>query len=112
MYLRESEVRDLVLCLHQKFPGCRLVFDSFSKLTADRAGAHPSLQKTGAAVRWGIDDPHAIEGWAEGIHFKEEWFFSQSPDLDRLGWFYRVMFRLTGSIKAARQAHRLLYFTL
>ncbi len=46
------------------------------------------------------------------IRLKEEWFFSQSPDLDRLDWFYRLMFRLTGSIQAAQRAQRLLYFTL
>ncbi|MGE5224366.1 MAG: class I SAM-dependent methyltransferase, partial [Omnitrophica WOR_2 bacterium] len=116
MYLPESEVRGLVLCLHQKFPGCSLVFDAFSKLTASRVQAHPSLQKTRATVQWGIDDPHEIESWAAGeqpgIRWKEEWFFSQSPDIEKLGWFYRFMFRLTGSIKAAQQAHRLLYYVL
>ena len=116
MYLHESEVKALVLCLHRKYPGCSLVFDAFSKMTADRIRAHPSLQKTGASVHWGIDDPHEIENWAEGdrrgIHLKEEWFFSQSPDLDRLGWFYRWMFHLTGSILAIQRAQRLLYYTL
>ena len=112
MYLHESSVRDLILCLHQKFPGSSLVFDAFSKLTAERIKAHPSLQKTGASVHWGIDDPHEIEQWEEGIRLREEWFFSQSPDLDRLGWFYRWMFRLASSIQAAQRAQRLLYYTL
>ena len=112
MYLPESDVRALILCLHQAFPGCGLVFDAFSKLTADRVKAHPSLQKTGATVHWGIDDPHEIEQWAEGIRLKEEWFFNQSPDIERLGWFYRWTFRLAAAIPAARRAHRLLYYTL
>jgi len=112
MYLHESDVRDLILCLRDKFPGCHLVFDAFSRLTADRIRAHPSLQKTGAAIHWGIDDPREIEGWAQGIRLKEEWFFSQSPDIERLGWFYRLMFRLSGSIQAAQRAQRLLYYEL
>jgi O-methyltransferase involved in polyketide biosynthesis len=112
MYLYENDVKALILSLHQKFPGCEFAFDAFSKLTADRVQAHPSLQKTGAAIHWGIDDPHEIERWADGINLKEEWFFSQEPDLNRLSWFYRFMFRLTGSIQAANRAHRLLYFTL
>jgi O-methyltransferase involved in polyketide biosynthesis len=91
---------------------CHLVFDAFSKLTADRIKAHPSLQKTGASIHWGIDDPHEIERWGQGIHLKEEWFFSQSPDLDRLSWFYRLMFRLSRGIPAAQRAQRLLYFVL
>lgn len=116
MYLREMEVRTLVLCLRQAFPGCDLVFDAFSKLTADRIKAHPSLQKTGASVHWGIDDPHEIESWAQDgsspILLKEEWFFSQSPGIDQLGWLYSTMFRLSGAIPAAKNAHRLLYYTL
>jgi O-methyltransferase involved in polyketide biosynthesis len=116
MYLHEQEVRQLFLALHRKFPGCSLVCDVFSKLTAQRVQAHPSLHKTGAAIRWGIDDPHEIESWTAGedpgIRLREEWFFSQSPDIDRLDWFYRWMFRLTGSIKAAQKAQRLLYYTL
>jgi O-methyltransferase involved in polyketide biosynthesis len=116
MYLPESRVRELILTLHARFPGCSLVFDAFSKLTADRVQAHPSLQKTGAAIHWGIDDPHEIERWAgdgePGIRLKEEWFFNQSPDIDRLNVFYRLMFRLAGAIPAAQRAQRLLYYTL
>jgi O-methyltransferase involved in polyketide biosynthesis len=112
MYVHEVELRALVACLHQKFPGCSLVFDAFSKMTADRVQAHPSLNKTGAAIHWGIDDPHELEPWAGNIRFKEEWFFSQSPDIKLLPPFYRIMYRLTSSIQIVQRAHRLLYFTL
>ncbi len=112
MYLEEADVRALFLCLHKRFPGCHLVCDAFSKLTADRIKGHPSIQKTRAVIRWGIDDPHQIEQWAPGIHLKTEWFFSQSADIDKLGWFYRVMFKLTSGIAAAQRAQRLLYYIL
>jgi O-methyltransferase involved in polyketide biosynthesis len=116
MYLRESEVRDLILCLHQTFPGCSLVFDAFSKMTVARVESHPSLRKTGASVQWGIDDPHEIESWAEsssgGIQLQEEWFFSRSADIERLSWFYRFMFRLTATFPNVQRAQRLLYYTL
>lgn len=112
MYLHEAEVCALICRLHERFPGCHLVFDAFSRLTTQRIQSHPSIQKTGAEVHWGIDDPHEIESWAGGIQLKEEWFFSQSPDIDKLSGFYRVMFRLTSGIPAAQKAQRLLYFTL
>ncbi len=112
MYLHEKNVRALIVGLHQRYPGSALAFDAFSKLTAERVHAHPSLQKTGAVIQWGIDDPREIESWAEGICLKEEWFFSQSADIDKLDWFYRTMFRLAGSIQAAKRAQRLLYYTL
>jgi O-methyltransferase involved in polyketide biosynthesis len=112
MYLPENELRALIVRLHDKFGGAGLVFDAFSKQVVKRVAAHPSLRKTGATIQWGIDDPGEIEGWAEGIQFKEEWFFSQSPDIDRLSWYYRVMFRMTSGIAAARKAQRLLFFNL
>lgn len=114
MYLQEDEVRDLILGLHQRYPGCHLVFDAFSKLTASRVEAHPSLQKTGARVHWGIDDPHEIESWAsdQGIRLREEWFFSQAPEIERLSGFYRFMFRFTAVFPVVQRAQRLLYYIL
>jgi O-methyltransferase involved in polyketide biosynthesis len=112
MYLHEADVRALMLCLQANFPGCCMVFDAFSKLTADRIQAHPSLQKTGAVIHWGIDDAHEIERWQNGIQLKEEWFFSQSPDISQLSWFYRSMFKLAGAFQAAQKAQRLLYYQL
>lgn len=112
MYLDEDQVQALFRRLHERFPGVRLICDVFSQLTADRVKAHPSLAKTGAQVRWGIDDPHEIERWVPGIRLQQEWFFSQSPDLGRLGLFYRLMFKLTSGLQVAQRAHRLLDFTL
>ena len=112
MYLSESDVRALIVCLHETFPGSHLAFDSFSKLTADRIRAHPSIQKTGAIVQWGTDNALEIETWATGIQLKEEWFFSQSVDIARLSWFYRFMFGITKGIPAAQKAQRILYYTL
>jgi O-methyltransferase involved in polyketide biosynthesis len=112
MYLHERDVKALILCLQEKFPVCEMAFDAFSKMTVDRIQAHPSLQKTGATIHWGIDDPHEIEQWGMGIHLKEEWFFSREPDIDKLSWLYRFMFRLTRNIEVANRAHRLLYYAL
>ncbi len=112
MYLREADVRALFLRLRERFPGCELVCDVFSSLTAERVKAHPSLQKTGAAVQWGIDDPREIEAWSPEIQFMEEWFFNQSPGLEKMGWLYKTLFHLASRIPAARNAHRLLYYRL
>ena len=83
MYLGEADVKRLVLQLRETFPGCRLIADVFSRLTARSATRHPSLSEP-ARVSAGIDDPHDIESWAQGIRLLEEWYFTQDPDLDRL----------------------------
>ena len=112
MYLHENEIQDLFRALQARFPGCQVAFDAFSQFTTDRIKNHPSLKKTGAEIHWGIDDPHEIEKWATGIEFLEEWYFSQSPLVSRMDAFYKLMFKLTASIKIAQLAQRILYFRL
>lgn len=112
MYLAEDDVKQLLLALQSAFPGCHLTFDAYSELTARRVKSHRSLKQTGATIQWGIDDPQTMETWGEGIQFREEWFFVQSPQIAQLAFRYRLMFKLAGLFTAANKAHRLLYFTL
>jgi O-methyltransferase involved in polyketide biosynthesis len=112
MYLGEAGVRRLILRLREAFPGCRLIADVFSRLTARSATRHASLKYTGATLGWGMDDPHEIEGWAPGIRLLEEWFFSQDPDLSRLKPGYRFAYRVAGAFKMVQRAHRIVYYQL
>jgi len=112
MYLDEADIRRLVLRLRETFPGCRLIADVFSRMTARTATRHPSLKSTGATLGWGLDDPHEVETWAPGVRLLEEWCFSQDPDLARLSWGYRLAYKLAGAFKVARLAHRIVYYQL
>lgn len=112
MYLDEAQVRRLVLWLHERFPGCRLAADVFSRMAARSAARHPSLHATGATLGWGIDDPHEVETWAPGIRLLEEWYFTDDPDLGRLSLGYRLAYKIAGAFQAARQAQRILVYQL
>jgi O-methyltransferase involved in polyketide biosynthesis len=112
MYLDEGHVRELVLRLRETYPGCRLIADVFSRLTARSATAHPSLKQTGATLGWGIDDPREMEDWAPGLRLLEEWYFTDDPDLARLSLGYRVAYKLAGAFQMARRAHRIVYYQL
>lgn len=112
MYLSEEEVKSLVLKLREEFPGCSLVFDAYSTLTAKHVKRNPLIKQTGAVIKWGIDDARAIERWAEGIRLKEEWNFIQSEEIKKLALRHRALFRLTGLFPVVRRAHRILYYTL
>jgi len=112
MYLREEEVRALILKLQKEFSGCQVVFDSYSALTAKHIKHHPSIKKTGACIYWGIDDAHEIEKWNAGIHLIEEWYFTQSENISKLGMGYKFLFKLSGLFSVARKAHRILVFQL
>lgn len=112
MYLKEEEVKALILKLKEAFPRCDLVFDAFSALTVRYAHKDPSLNKTGATIHWGIDDARVIEQWAEGIRLKEEWYFTQAEDINKLGLVYRLAFKIAGLFTAVKRAHRSLYYNL
>lgn len=112
MYLGETEVRRLLLQLQEAFPGCRLIADVFSRMTARSATRHPSLKHTGATLGWGIDDPHEIEAWSRGFRLIEEWFFSQDPDLGKLNLGYRLAYKLAGAFMMVNRAHRIVYYQL
>lgn len=112
MYLKESDVRALIIKLREAFPGCHLACDVYSVLTARRAKDISSLKETGATIQWGIDEARAIEDWAPGIRLREEWYFTQAEEIDKLGVGYRLAFRIAGLFKAANKAHRILYFEL
>ena len=112
MYIGEADVRRLILRLHETFPGCRLIADVFSRLTARSATNHPSLKFTGATIGWGMDDPCELEAWAPGLRLLEEWYFTNDPDLARLSFGYRVAYRLAGAFKMVQRAHRIVYYQL
>ncbi|MBN1311394.1 MAG: class I SAM-dependent methyltransferase [Anaerolineae bacterium] len=112
MYLSEDDVRKLILRLHETFPGCRLIADVFSRLTARSATGHPSLHRTGATLGWGIDDPRELETWAPDFRLLEEWYFTNDPDLARLRFGYRMAYKLAGAFKMVQRAHRIVYYQL
>ena len=112
MYLDEEDVKRLLLQLHKVFPGCQLIADVFSQMTARSATRHASLKLTGASLGWGIDDPLEIEAWSPGIRLLEEWYFSSDPDLDKLNPGYRWAYKLAGLFKIVRRAHRIVFYQL
>ncbi|MCK9632014.1 MAG: SPASM domain-containing protein [Methanoregula sp.] len=112
MYLHEGEVRSLLLRLQQKFPGSLLVFDCFSADAVKRMAAHPSIQKTGAGIYWGIDNAAEIGQWNKGISLLEEWYFTQSDEIRKLDRVYRMLFTIAGLFSAAKKAHLILVFRL
>jgi methyltransferase (TIGR00027 family) len=112
MYLHEEEVKALIVRLQQTFPGSLLVFDCFSTYTAKRMAGHPSMQKTGVEVFWGIDNAREIEHWNRGISLLEEWYFTRSDEIKKLDILYRILFKIAGLFPFANKAHRILAFRL
>ena len=108
MYLKEEEVKTLIRKLAGKFTETRLIFDSYSALTARNIKNHPSVKKTGAVIHWGIDRAGELERWDESVSLTGEYFFTESDEVSKLSPGYRFLFRIMGLFPAAKKAHRVI----
>jgi len=88
MYLKESQVKPLVLTLQEKFPGAELVFDAFSPFFVWANNRRVARTKIGALCYWALKRGKELESWGDGICLLDEWFpFEQSePRLGKARW--------------------------
>jgi len=112
MYLEEDDIRSLLNNLRERIGGYTLIFDAFSTLTAKKIYEHPSIEKTGATVKWGIDDPEEITRWGPQVRFVKEEFFKQNRELAKLDAVSRVIFRISDLLPPVRRAQRILVYTV
>lgn len=106
MYLSENEIKALFDALKSKFENYTIIFDAYSKLTAKSSKNHPSLKKTGATVKWGVDDPREIECYTKGAKHLKTLYLTDENVIEMLPKNYRIIFMLAGLFKSAREAHR------
>ncbi len=111
MYLNEEEVQKLFSLLIQKFPNAVFIFDAYSKLTVKKIKRQPSLRKTGADIKWGIDDYNDIINMNPQMVYEKTIYLTDEKYVVKLSAFYRFMFRFAGSFNTARQAHRIFIFS-
>lgn len=107
MYLSGQEVQTLFLKLRDAFSDVTFVFDAYSSLTARQAGKHPSLKKTGARIRWGVDAPEEMTAFGDGIMHEKTVYLTDESAVRLLPEKFRAMFRFAGRFRAAREAHRI-----
>ncbi len=112
MYLYEEQVKQLFIGLQKRFPSSEVCFDAYSRLTARSINRHPSIKKTGAQIHWGLDEIAEIKSWGAGVELLEEWYFTDSEDISRLGFWERLLFRTIGAFRVAKKAHRILRVSL
>jgi O-methyltransferase involved in polyketide biosynthesis len=112
MYLLENEIKTLFGALKSSFENYTIVFDAFSKLTAKSSKNHPSLNKTGATIKWGVDDPKEIEGYTDGAKYLKTLYLTDENVIEMLPKNYRIMFKIAGFFKSAREAHRVIVMNI
>ena len=84
-FFTETEVKQLVLMLSQRFPGAELVFDAMSPFFVKLHNVQLSFSKLAARLRWGLKHGNCLEAWGPGIRLLNTWFYFDQPE-PRLGW--------------------------
>jgi len=110
MYIAEEELKKLFNTLQEQWLNAHLIFDAYSKYTVKNIDKHASIRKTGAEIKWGIDDPQEIEDWNDNIKLVEEWYFTDYQQTEKLSPLYKLAFKAAGLFKMAKKAHRILYY--
>jgi len=93
MYLYEKEVKDLIIKLQKRFPGCQLaceVVNSYIIKVLKRKIWRRKFQKDfhlgkDASFYFGIRDGLDIEKWSDGIKLIDEWTYFDDKE-KKLGW--------------------------
>lgn len=107
MYLSENEIKALLGALKSKFENCTIVFDAYSRWTAKSSKKHPSLKRTGATIKWGIDNPQEMEGYIKGAKYLKTLYLTDKNVIEMLPKNYQTIFKFAGLFKTAREAHRI-----
>jgi O-methyltransferase involved in polyketide biosynthesis len=111
MYLGEDDIRTLFDKLRQKFVGVTLIFDAYSRATVKHSAKHPSLKRTGAVIRWGVDAPAEIEAYG-GIRHEKTLYLTDEEAVMRLPKGSRLIYSIAGNFRVAREAHRIFVMSL
>jgi O-methyltransferase involved in polyketide biosynthesis len=84
-YLSQEHVKQVLVNIRDNFPDSELVCEVFSMLLARTWHKHPHIRNAYSHFKWGASSGRAMEKWAKGIRFVEEWFyFDRFPQ--RWGW--------------------------
>lgn len=112
MYLKEEEIKELFLAFKSKFEQADLIFDAYSLSSVRMSKYKNPVNKMGATIRWGLDSPHEIEKFADGITHLETRYFTDDERIEQLSGFTKFMFKLLYSNNIVKNLYRIFVFRI
>ncbi len=114
MYLHESDVKNLILTMQQRFPGCELVCEmenTFVINALQKKRWKKKFQKdhhlgAEATMHFGIKEGKDLESWGNGIYLLDEWTVFDDHE-KKLGWM-----NLFAYSKRLRKAQWIVHYQL
>lgn len=107
MYLSDEENRALFAAFAERFSYARYVFDAYSVSAARWSKRKNPVNRMGAVIRWGLDDPHEMESAADRVRHVETRYFSDREWVDRLTGSTRFWFRALYGGRFAKKLYRI-----
>ena len=112
MYLDENDIKNLFLSFRNKFALSYFIFDAYSVFSVKISRYKNPVNKMGAVIRWGLDDPEEIEKYSPDISHIDTIYFTDSRKIEKLGNFDRFMFKLFYSNKFMKNLYRIYIFKI
>ncbi len=111
MYLSAQEIERLLTAINARFESVTYIFDVYSelsvKLTQKRLNS--LLNRTGAEIKWGIDNPKHLERF--GMTFVKSIYLNDERFVKTIkSGYFRMMFKLTMGSKTVNNAMRILVY--
>lgn len=107
-YLSETEVKALLNAVVAHFPSGQMIFDICNPLIVKRAGSN--VGGTGAAYKWGIDDPQNIKRLEPKLELIKEFRPSELVAFSRFPLWLRVLFRVMEANHTLRRMERIIVY--
>ena len=112
MYLNDSDIKNLFLAFRNKFTLAYFIFDAYSVTSVKLSKYKNPVNKMGAVISWGLDDPGETEKYSPDILHLETIYFTGSKKIEKLGKFDRFMFRFLYSNKFMKNLYRIYIFKI
>ncbi len=111
MYLSAEEIERLLKAINKRFSDVTYIFDVYSEISVKltQMNLNSLLARTGAKIKWGIDDPRKLERL--GMRYVKSLYLNDQRLVKTIkSRYFRIMFRLTMSNKTINNAMRILVF--
>ncbi|WP_028926791.1 class I SAM-dependent methyltransferase [Pseudonocardia acaciae] len=110
MYLIKQDGRRLIERITGRFPSGQLLFDCYGTIGIRLQKLVPAVRNAGATLHWGIDDPHELENWHQGLRLLDAIRSVDVPGLDKLPASGRLGMRVMAHIPGLRDIGRILRY--
>ncbi|MGD8778731.1 MAG: class I SAM-dependent methyltransferase [Ignavibacteria bacterium] len=110
MYLNEKEIVRLLVSLRKRFSKFILIFDAFNTFTAKKVSKQPSLNQTGANIKWGIDDPNELSKYDPAIQFQDIIYLTSNKEIEKLSFSSKIIYKIANLFPFVRNSHRILFY--